>query len=125
MIPTRVLVANRPRLIRELVTETISDQPDINVVGEIEQENELQDAVLAMKPDVLIVALDRSNHLPLVCESILRSYPAMRIVAIASDRNASMLYRVSLTIESTPIEASEAGVLGAIRGTTQSVDQPQ
>ncbi|MGA7753318.1 MAG: hypothetical protein WCB05_10815 [Candidatus Sulfotelmatobacter sp.] len=31
----RVLVANRPRLMREMVMTTISDQPDIEIVGEV------------------------------------------------------------------------------------------
>jgi DNA-binding NarL/FixJ family response regulator len=125
MVPIRVLVANQPRLIRELVAGTISDQPDINVVGEIQQENELENAVEEMRPDVLIVALDRSNQLPAACESILRSHPRMRIIALAWDRNTSIFYRASLSIESIQIEASEAGVLGAIRGITQSVERLQ
>jgi DNA-binding NarL/FixJ family response regulator len=125
MVPIRVLVANQPRLIRELVAGTISDQPDINVVGEIQQENELENAVEEMRPDVLIVALDRSNRLPAACESILRSHPRMRIIALAWDRNTSIFYRASLSIESIQIEASEAGVLGAIRGITQSVERLQ
>ena len=125
MVPIRVMVANQPRLIRELVAGTISDQPDINVVGEIQQENELENAVEEMRPDVLIVALDRSNQLPAACESILRSHPRMRIIALAWDRNTSIFYRASLSIESIQIEASEAGVLGAIRGITQSVERLQ
>jgi chemotaxis response regulator CheB len=112
----RVLVANHPRLIRELVAATISDQPDIEVVGELQQENELENAVNHTHPDVLIVALDKFNQLPVVCESILRNHPGLRVIAIASDRNSSMFYRASLHIESNQIEASEAGVLGAIRG---------
>src|SRR5271169_4037442 len=55
MNPIRVLVANRPRLIRELLLATISDQPDIEVVGEIQQETELESAVEATRPDFLIV----------------------------------------------------------------------
>ena len=63
MNPIRVLVANRPRLIRELVMATISDQPDIEIVGEIQQEADLEHAVEETRPDFLIVALERSNSL--------------------------------------------------------------
>ena len=119
MNPIRVLVANRPRLIREHVTATISVQPDIEVVGEIREDDDLQSAVERMHPEVLIVALDRSNQLPEKCEAILRNYPYLRVIAIASDRNSSIFYRTSLQIESSQIEASEAGVLGAIRGKMQ------
>jgi DNA-binding NarL/FixJ family response regulator len=117
--PIRVLVANRPRLIRELVTATIAEQPDIEVVGEIQQDEDLQIAVEETKPDVLIVALEHTGTLSDLCESILRNNPRIRVIAIASDRNSSMFYSASLHIQSNQIEASEAGVLGAIRGKPQ------
>jgi DNA-binding NarL/FixJ family response regulator len=125
MNPIRVLVANRPRLIRELVMATISDQPDIEVVGEIQQEAELENAVEETRPDVLIVALEKSDRIPDVCASILRNHPQLRVIAIASDRNSSMSYQASLHIESNQIEPSEAGVLSAIRGKMQSADRFQ
>ena len=125
MNPIRVLVANRPRLIRELVMATISDQPDIEVVGEIQQETELESAVEATRPDFLIVALEKSNRLPDVCQSVLRNHPQMRVIAIASERNSSMFYWTSLRIESNQIEASEVGVLSAIRGKIQPANKVQ
>jgi DNA-binding NarL/FixJ family response regulator len=101
---------------------TISDQPDIEVVGEIQQEDELEHAVEETHPDFLIVALERSNNLPDVCKTILRNHPRMRVIAIAADRNSSMFYWASLCIESNQIEASEAGVLSAIRGKMRTIN---
>ena len=121
----RVLVANRPKLIRELILATISDQPDIEVVGEIRRETDLENAVNETRPDVLIVALDSTNRLPGICSSILRNYPQLRVIAIAPDRNSSMFYQASLHIESNPIEASEEGVLTAIRGKMPFVHRVQ
>lgn len=121
MKPIRVLVANRPRLIRELVIATISDQPDIEIVGEVDQEAEIETAVEETEPDFLIVALEKSGRLPVYCQTILKSYPEMRVIAIAPDRNSSMFYWASLKIESNQIEASEEGVLGALRGKKQPV----
>lgn len=54
----RVLVANHPRLMRELVMATIADQPDIEVVGEVQNESDLADIVEQVQPDVLIIAMD-------------------------------------------------------------------
>jgi chemotaxis response regulator CheB len=121
----RVLVANRPRLIRELVLATISDQPDIEIVGEIQHESEIASAVEKMRPDFLIVSLERTDQLPQVCHAVLKDYPYLRVIAIASDRNTSMFYWASLRIESNQIEASEAGVLGALRGKIHSVERVQ
>jgi len=42
MTPIRVLVGNRPRLMRELLMATIADQSDIEIVGTI---------VMAAAPD--------------------------------------------------------------------------
>jgi len=104
---------------------TISDQPDIEIVGEIQDELELAKAVEETRPDFLIVALEKSNRLPEVCQAILHNYPQVRIIAIASDRNISMFYWTSLHIESNQIETSEAGLLGAIRGRSQSMNTLQ
>jgi chemotaxis response regulator CheB len=118
MKPIRVLVANRPRLMRELMVATISEQPDIEIVGEV-QDAELVSAVEKTRPDFLIVALEKFNRLPQVCHSILQSYPQIKVIAVSSDRNSSMFYWASLKVQSNEIEASEAGVLGALRGKTQ------
>jgi DNA-binding NarL/FixJ family response regulator len=120
MKSVRVLVANRPRLIRELVAATISDQPDIEVVGEVEEESGIEAAVEEMQPDFLIVALDGNDRLPHLCQSILRRHPEVKIIAIAPDRNTSVFYWASLQVRSNQIESSEAGVLGALRGAVQS-----
>ena len=58
----RVLVANRPRLMRELVLATISDQSDIEVIGDLEQTANLAEIVEQARPDVLIIALDSQDR---------------------------------------------------------------
>jgi DNA-binding NarL/FixJ family response regulator len=115
----RVLVANSPRLMRELVVETISDQPDIEVVGEIKEESGIETAVDQTQPDFLIVALDSGDRLPDSCQAVLQSHPKVRIIGIAADRNSTVFYWASLRVQSNEIEASEAGVLNALRGISQ------
>lgn len=121
----RVLVANRPRLMRELMVATIAEQPDIEIVGEVEEDSELFSVVEKTRPDFLIVALEEFNELPNVCHAILQSYPQMKVIAVSSDRNSSMFYWASLKVQSNEIEASEAGVLGALRGKTQPISRWQ
>lgn len=119
MNPIRVLVANRPRLMRELVIATISDQPDIQVVGEIEEESAIESALEQMSPDFLIVALDGHDRLPDFCQAILRKHAEVKIIAIAPDRNITVFYWAFLQVRSNRIEASEAGMLSALRGVTE------
>src|ERR1043166_4200530 len=110
MKPIRVLVANQPRLMRELLVATISEQPDIEIVGEVEDDSELASTVEKTRPDFLIVELAKFNRLPPACHALLQSYPQMKVIAVSSDRDSSMFYWTALKVQSNEIEASEAGV---------------
>jgi chemotaxis response regulator CheB len=112
--PIRVVVANRPRLMRELVLEMIVEQPDVEIVAEIQDESEIVQIVDGMRPDFLIIALDESNQRPPVCDTLLRRYPEMRILALAPERNSSIFYWASFDIHSSQVEASEEGLLDAL-----------
>ena len=111
----RVVVANRPRLMRELVVETISEQPDIEIIAEIQDEDKIVDAVEEKHPDFLIIALNESDQRPPLCDILLRRYPEMKILALAPERNSSIFYWGSFDIHESSVEASEAGILSALR----------
>jgi chemotaxis response regulator CheB len=111
----RVLVANRPRLMRELVLTTFADQPDIEIVGEVTHDSEIPAAVEQTKPDFLVITLDDPPKRPAVCDTVLQLYPEMRIIAVAPNQNFSVHYWASLDIHSNDIEASEEGILSAVR----------
>lgn len=113
--PIRVVVANRPRLIRELVLQSIIEHPDIEVIGEIKNEDEIVDAVDGTHPDVLIIALDESSRRPPLCDILIRRYPEMKILALAPERNCSIFYWGSFDIHESPVEASEAGIMSTLR----------
>ena len=73
----RVLVAHQPRLMRELLLATIADQPDIEVVAEIQDardEGEVLRALQETLPDFLIVASDTFVRRPGFCGNILAKY---------------------------------------------------
>jgi len=121
----RVLVANRPRLMRELMLATISDQPDIEIIGEVESESGIEAAVATTQPDFLIVALGKSNRLSAVCGAVLQKHPQLKVIAIAPDRNSTIFYWTSLEIKSHRIEASEDGVLGTLRNAGVTAERIQ
>ena len=112
----RVLVANRPRLMRELVLATLFDQPDIEVVGEVEDEVDISPVVEEKQPDYLIVSLDDPRSRPPVCDTLLAKFPNMKILALAPEHNSSVFYWASLDIHSFDVESSEDGILEALRG---------
>jgi AmiR/NasT family two-component response regulator len=110
-----VLVANRPRLMREMVIATIADQPDLEMVGDVEQAPNLTELVEQVQPDVLIVALDEQDKRPGECGFLLGRYPRMRILALAPEQNRGLYYWAIVDIRTKPVESSEAGILNALR----------
>ena len=115
----RVLVANRPQLMRDVVLATISDQPDIEVLDEIKNDSEIMPRVEEWRPDFVIVALDVHEGPPDFCEPLLLTHPQMKILAVAPERNRSLFMWVGLNVCTMQIETSEQGILDALRGKTQ------
>jgi len=111
----RVLIANRHRLMRELLMATISDQPDIEVVGEVADGDDLTEMVEQVQPDVLILAMEKPEMRPGQCGFLLGRYPQMRILALAPEQNVGTFYWAIVDIRTKPLESSEAGILNAVR----------
>ncbi len=117
--PIRVVVANRPRLMRELVLEAIAEQPDIEILAEIQNQSDISRIVEEMHPDFLIIALDESDRRPILCDELLVRFPDLKILALAPERNSCIFFWASFKIFSSPVEASETGILSTLRGKRQ------
>lgn len=111
----RVLVANHPRLMRETILTAFADQPDIEIVGEVEDESEIFESVEKTLPNFVVIALDHPGTRPPICDLLLREHPEVRVIAVAPAKNYVVYYWASLDIHSSNVEASEEGVLGALR----------
>ena len=111
----RVLVANQPRLMKDLVLATIGDQPDIEVVGETEDEAEITELVELTRPDWLIVALQEPEVRPGLSGFLLGRYPHLKILALNAERNSGLLYRAFVDIRSSPVESSVQAILSVLR----------
>src|SRR5712671_6273155 len=111
----RVLVAHHPRLMREIVLTTFADQPDIEIVGEVTEESEISESVKRTLPNFVVIALDHPGRRPAICDVLLREHPDVRVIAVAPEKNYIVYYWASLNIHSNDIEASEEGILSAMR----------
>lgn len=111
----RVLVANRPRLLREMVLSALSEKADIDVVGEVEDERDVPDLVEKTKPDFLLIGMDEGRKRPKICDVLLKQYPSLRIIAVAPSSSLGIFYWASFEIHSATLEASEEGLLEVIR----------
>lgn len=111
----RVLIANRPRLLRELILTTLADQPDIEVVGEVDNEADVLGRLAETKPDVVVIAQDRVGERPSLCDQLFRVRPDMRIIAVALHHRHLVHYWTCLDIRAREVEASEDAVLEILR----------
>lgn len=106
---------------RELISTTIADQPDIELVGEVGNQEDLAEAVAETRPDVLIVPMDDRDKYLALCGFLLGRYPEMKILALAPEQNRALFYWAVVDIRSKPLESSEAGILDAMRQRSQVV----
>ena len=119
----RVLVANGPRLFRELVISTLSKHAGIQIVGEAKDKKDVPSLVAETKPNVLLIALDESRRRPPMCDELLRKFPGLRIVALAPNTNLGILYWVSLKIHSTTMGSSKDVLLKVMRDSVSGTEE--
>jgi chemotaxis response regulator CheB len=121
----RVLVANDPRLFRELVVSTLSKHAGIKIVGEAKNEKDVPSLVAETKPNVLLIALDESRRRPFMCDQLLHKFPGLRIVAVAPNTNLGILYWASLEIHSTTMGTSKNVLLKMMRDSVSRMEEEQ
>ena len=117
----RILVANRPRLMRDLVATLIAQQPDLEVIGEVYDEKDLPAAVEALAPEVVVVGLGESDEIPPSCAMLLTKRPDLKILGVAAEKDSSTYFWAEIKVCSRPIENSERGLLEAIRAKKESL----
>lgn len=121
---TRILVANSPKLMRDVILAALEDQPGIEIVGEVSDEAEIAQRVQATLPDLLVIALEHSERRPAICDRILREHPELRIIAVASREDRTLYFWASFDIHCADIESSTAGILEAVHYTAESGRRP-
>ena len=119
----RILMANQPKLMRELLVEMLADESWIEIVGEVAREAEIRESVQKTAPDLLVVTADKPGQRPAICDELLREYPALRIIAVAPHENYTVCYWASLDIHAADIESSEQGFLSAVKNVAETVSK--
>jgi DNA-binding NarL/FixJ family response regulator len=119
----RVLVANRPRFLRELILGLFADEPDIEVVGEVTEPDYEHIATLIdeTQPQFLILGREKVEGRPSLWEALLRRNPELKILVVADDRESIVFYWANLDIRSKSLETSEAAILEVLRSRVPQV----
>jgi chemotaxis response regulator CheB len=116
----RILLANsRPRIMREVMSELIRRQPDMEIVEEVLDLSALVRTAKETAADVIIVAVEDSAALGLSSQ-LLAECPDVIILALASQGNAAFIEQVCLGRREIA-EPSEANILSALR---QAIQDP-
>lgn len=110
----KVLLANRPKMLRDLLHRSIDSQPDMEVVGEETDPVRLLLRVRETRSDVVVVTLPDSGEDPGICSHLLLEYPGLLVVAVSASRDRAALYRLSIDRQEIEGCRGEA-LLGALR----------
>ena len=84
MTKTRVLVVDDSAIVRKLLTEALSEEQDIEVVGTAPDPFVARDKILALKPDVLTLDIEMPRMDGLTFLKKLMHYQPMPVVVISS-----------------------------------------
>jgi DNA-binding NarL/FixJ family response regulator len=102
-----------PRVLSDILRETLGRQPDIRVVGEAASGAELQDAVSDLDADVVITGLGAADNRAL-CQLLLVRHPGVSVIGIPDDRSGASRWQLRLD-EVSLGDVSPDGLVEAIR----------
>ena len=111
---TKVLLANKPKMLRELLRKSLATHADMEVVGEVTDPVRVLMKVRETGCNVVIVSLPESGEEPGICSHLLLEYPDLVVLAVSPVRDLAVAYRLS--IDRTEIEGfSTESLVGVIR----------
>ncbi len=89
----RIFVAMMPRLLREIITGSVTGEDDMEVVGEAFERGELLELLGEQRPDVVVVGC-RDPNLTDIWPELLFRHPRIKILAIEEVGRRACLYRL-------------------------------
>lgn len=98
MTAIRVVVADIPVMIRDLIREALADQHDLVIVGEAEEREEAVRIAIDQRADVLITEC-KTEQLPKRYQELLLRLPTLGILSILSDGGSAELYTLKLDLQ--------------------------
>jgi DNA-binding NarL/FixJ family response regulator len=92
LTPTCIAFIDMPRMLREIVDDSLSKRPDVRLVDETQDGSSLVDAVDRSGAAVLIISAERIGPAD-VCR-LLEQRPRVKVFAITSDGRDGCLYEL-------------------------------
>lgn len=91
MQPRRVILANKPRLLREMLKRVIEKVPDLEVVGEVGDLAKSAALVEQTQAQWVVVSPSPAGNMPEAVELLFAARPSIRVLAVAGDGSQVML----------------------------------
>ena len=91
MARKRVILANGPRLLREMLHRVINKADRLEVVQEIPNHEELPSAIERFDPEWVIISLPYDNSLHGWIDTCMAEYPSVRFIFLSPDNNGIKL----------------------------------
>lgn len=90
----RVLLADDHKILRESLKLYLSQEPEIEVVGEAADGLEAYDAIMALNPDIAIldISMSKLNGLDL-CLKLKHELPAIKIIILSMHKTESYIHK--------------------------------
>jgi DNA-binding NarL/FixJ family response regulator len=87
---TRILLADLPRLLREIVTEALEAQSDMEVVASVSDFETLAQTIEQSRAEVIVIGHDD----PEVAAGLLERRPPLAVIAVTGDAKESQYYEL-------------------------------
>jgi DNA-binding NarL/FixJ family response regulator len=117
-MPIRVLLAEIPRILTDIIKDITASHEDIDVIGERAGFDDLTQTAIRTQADVVVVGKANGSGDDDYCE-LLRRRPRLKILAISADGRRGFLHELQPRV--IPLgELSPNSLIDAIRGKSTS-----
>lgn len=112
MTPTRILLVDMPRMLREIIEITLKEEPDMAVVGHVPGAADgIRRSLEQDRTDVVVVGStgkDLLDH----CRDLLSTWPCVKVLAVSDDARDATFYELKPAThrlgEVSPVDLVEA-----------------
>jgi DNA-binding NarL/FixJ family response regulator len=136
--PYRLLLVDDHRVFNDGLKSLLSNQPDLNVCGQVFTATDLLPAIQRLSPDLLLLDINLQNTNSLsIAQQILRDYPSVRIILLTMynqpklQQEAQLMGLHGYLLKEAPtdivlqaIRTVRAGGVYFITATTPTVEAP-
>lgn len=118
-----VLIANPTRVLRDVLYATVRGEPDIEVDGEVSDEDAVLSAAELTHPDCVVISIGEGGVRMPFCKSLFAANPFVRILAISESADlAALCWWARGGVRCNYMKASRNTVLAALRSSPAAGD---